>query len=278
MAFKIDVAYTGSKGNCVIIDDKIIIDIGRSFKDLQDYVLQADVILVTHRHIDHINLAVINQLNKKAPWKINSALYMNEDVIEKVRTHKSLGNFSIPDEHILTSDMAFEITANDRVYKVQTFLLDHDVPNQGFVITNDEGDTLIYATDTSTLKYAPRGKYDYLLLEGNYDEDKLADDMDVEKSFEFFVTEGLNNNVFSREYTVHDLVERVDVADEDEELLDKMFKLAVGLFDRAIRNMRHLSVQEFEQFVIKNSKPSSIIYQLHESEGFGLRSDLTTQL
>ena len=54
-------------------------------------------------------------------------------------------------------------------------------------------------------------------------------------------------------------------------------KKAAALVDRAERNTRHLSVQQFENFVLKHMNPNATIYQLHESEGFGLRSDLGSE-
>ena len=59
-------------------------------------------------------------------------------------------------------------------YQLKTYKLVHDVENYGLVFTNlDTGKTLIHATDTETMKYAPEGKYDTLLIEGNYEEERL---------------------------------------------------------------------------------------------------------
>lgn len=282
MVFDVNVVHTGSKGNSVIIDEKIVIDVGRSFKELEPYVLNADAIFITHRHVDHLNLAVINQLNIKAPWKISGNLYANNNVLEKIRTHKKLGFLTIPKKHILDSDMKFEIEANGRIYKIRTFNLEHDVPNQGFVIENDENEKLIYATDTSTMEYAPKEKYDYILLEGNYDEDKLADDMDIDVNLLRLIKESINEGLLPTLSNVDLSIDMIDdvydnmlnLSDEENEIIDKLIKKASALVDRAERNTRHLSVQKFEDFVRKHAKKEAIIYQLHESEGFGLRSDL----
>ncbi len=75
---------------------------------------------------------------------------------------------------------------------------------------------------------APHRKYDYLVVEGNYDEDKV-----------------------------------VEASLSDDELTAS----------RAQRNLRHLSVQSFENFVRAHSKENSVIYQLHESDTFGVSSE-----
>jgi phosphoribosyl 1,2-cyclic phosphodiesterase len=285
MAFDVNIVHTGSKGNCVIIDKKIMIDVGRSYRELEPLLSDMEVIFVTHRHGDHLNPAVINQMTKKMPWKVNGNLYMNKDVLEKVKSHKNLTNLIFPSDHIIDSNTTLNLVIDNKKYSFCTFNLYHDVPNQGFVITNELGEKLIYATDTSSLQDAPNEKYDYILIEGNYDEDKLADDMDIDVNLLRLIRdEIINDNLPSLSNVelsidlIDDLYEdNIEITDEEIELIDKLMKKAASLVDRAERNTRHLSVQQFENFVLKHMNPNATIYQLHESEGFGLRSDLGSE-
>lgn len=285
MVFDINIVHTGSKGNCVIIDKKIMIDVGRSYRELEPLLSNMEVIFVTHRHGDHLNPAVINQMTKKMPWKVNGNLYMNKDVLEKVRSHKNLTNLIFPSNHIIDSNTTLDLIIDNKKYNFRTFNLYHDVPNQGFVITNELGEKLIYATDTSSLQDAPNEKYDYILIEGNYDEDKLADDMDIDVNLLRLIRdEIINDNLPSLSNVelsidlIDDLYEdNIEITDDEIELIDKLMKKAASLVDRAERNTRHLSVQQFENFVLKHMNPGATIYQLHESEGFGLRSDLGSE-
>lgn len=282
MAFDINIVHTGSKGNCVIIDKKIMIDVGRSYRELEPLLSDMEVIFVTHRHGDHLNPAVINQMTKKMPWKVTGNLYMNEDVLEKVKSHKNLTNLIFPSNHIIDSNTILDLIIDNKKYNFRTFNLYHDVPNQGFVITNELGEKLIYATDTSSLQDAPNEKYDYILIEGNYDEDKLADDMDIDVNLLRLIRdEIINDNLPSLSNVelsidlIDDLYDdNIEITDSEIDLIGKLMKKAASLVDRAERNTRHLSVQQFENFVLKHMNPNATVYQLHESEGFGLRSNL----
>lgn len=228
--YNVNIVSTGSIGNMVIIDECIMIDIGLTYKKCSHLLEGIDKLLITHRHSDHLNVAAIRQIHKHKPWRLHNMLMTNQDVADKIRdSHNKSFKFEVNSENIFTSDSEFDIIAGGRTYNIKTFPLDHDVENQGFVITNDLGETLIYATDTSTMKFAPRDKYDYIVVEGNYDEDKVIHSMNTGDDAEVF---------------------------------------------RAIRNFRHLSVQSFEDFVTNNSKPGSVIYQLHESGTYGMSSSL----
>lgn len=235
--FDVNIVGTGSSGNMIIIDKEIIIDVGLKYKDVKHLLENFTKIFITHRHADHLNISVlkniINDKDKPRPWKLKHALHTNQDVAEKIKSlHNSKFKFEVNPDNIFTTNDKFDIFIGDTKYTVETFLLDHDVENQGFVFTKEvdgEEYNLIFATDTRTLKHAPKRKYDYIVVEGNYDEDKLFDHMHSE--------------------------------DPDERR-------------RAIRNLRHLSIQQYEDFVKRHAKPNSKVYQLHESGSYGIKSKL----
>ena len=45
-----EVIQTGSKGNCVILDGRIDIDMGVTYKALEPYVSDLQLVLLTHVH------------------------------------------------------------------------------------------------------------------------------------------------------------------------------------------------------------------------------------
>lgn len=238
MSFDINIISTGSVGNCFLIDGKIMIDCGLPYqpKDKNKPGTKqafdvAELILVTHRHSDHLTPTVFKKLHKERPNRLARQLYVNQDVLDKIKSVKGMEDFEIPNDHILTENTKFEIDLNGNHYEIESFALVHDVPNQGFVIRKNKTLSLIFATDTNSMEAAPREKYDYIVLEGNYDEDKVFDDM-------------LSDDFDKRR--------------------------------RAVRNLRHFSVQQFEDFVLKNSHENTIVYQLHESGEYGIRSDLNS--
>lgn len=229
MSFNINIISTGSKGNSLVIDDKILIDMGLPYKTIGEHLENVDKILITHRHGDHLNVPALRKLHKNKPWKLQKALHCNKDVADKIeQSHNTKFNFIVPKDQIIDEDSHIIYENDNDVYEIDTFKCIHDVENQGFVITKNSDTTLLFATDTSTIDFAPDHiKYDYIILEGNYDEDRLNDAMENGSDEEAF---------------------------------------------RAMRNLRHLSIQQFNDFVKRTSHENTFVKQLHESETFGLNS------
>lgn len=226
--FDINIISTGSAGNCVVIDEKIMIDVGLGDKHIGETLDKIDYLLITHRHGDHLNLGAIKKLHKRKPWKLNKSLYVNEDTRQHIiKSHNTRFDYTPPDSNIIDDSSIFQLKTNEYTYEVETFKLEHDVENQGFVITREDGLTMVYATDTNTMKYAPKRVYDYIVVESNYDEDKIFDAL-----------------------TSHNFEDRF----------------------RASRNFRHLSIQQFKEFVRTHRHKNTEIYALHESGTFGLDS------
>lgn len=59
-------------------------------------------------------------------------------------------------------------------FKVQTFELVHDVPNNAFIIDTDEGIRILYCTDTKRIPKKVKGVH-YAILECNNDQDTIID-------------------------------------------------------------------------------------------------------
>lgn len=176
MPYQVTIHATGSSGNAITIDNNLMIDAGLGYRTLKEPLTQTSALFITHRHGDHLNPATIKRLHKERPALVRKRLFINQDTHNKLIEHAPELNGVIPKQNILTQDWSRTITTRDgNQYHVQTYPLVHDVENQGFVITNQHGDTLIHATDTQTMKHAPKREYDYLLVEGNWDEDTLAD-------------------------------------------------------------------------------------------------------
>ena len=102
------------------------------------------------RHIDHV---------KSLDYFINLGIpcYGNKDVCS---IHK--GCIELP--KVLKVDG----------FKVQTFELVHDVPNNAFVIDTDDGIRILYCTDTKRIPKKVKGVH-YVAIECNYDQDTIID-------------------------------------------------------------------------------------------------------
>ena len=102
------------------------------------------------RHIDHV---------KSLDYFINLGIpcYGNKDVCS---IHK--GCIELP--KVLKVDG----------FKVQTFELVHDVPNNAFIIDTDDGIRILYCTDTKRIPKKVKGVH-YAAIECNNDQDAIID-------------------------------------------------------------------------------------------------------
>lgn len=152
---------TGSQGNAVIVENKILIDCGVPFKDLRHDYKNLKLVLLTHIHSDHFKKATIKKLAAERPtlrfacchWLVDALLACG---VEAKR---------------------IDVLETDKIYgygicNVIPFFLQHNVPNCGYKLHFAEAGKLIYATDCNTLDGISAPGYDLYLIEANYiDED-----------------------------------------------------------------------------------------------------------
>ena len=100
------------------------------------------------RHIDHV---------KSLDYFINLGIpcYGNKDVCS---IHK--GCIELPN------------VLNVNGFKIQTFELVHDVPNNAFIIDTDDGIRILYCTDTKRIPKKVKGVH-YAVIECNNDQDTI---------------------------------------------------------------------------------------------------------
>lgn len=170
----IEVVSTGSHGNMNVIDGSIVIDFGVKRDILKNILPSIDALLVSHQHGDHISLPCLRMIRRERPALLG-CVYMNKSTHDMVSKADPVIGERIT--HIIDGSMAFRLPTRKQQYTVQTFPLAHDVENQGFIITDSSGETLIHATDTSTMAHCPDAKFDNILVEGNWDEDKLFESL-----------------------------------------------------------------------------------------------------
>ena len=147
------VLSSGSKGNCVVIND-VMVDCGLAFNKIKEELYSVKYLLMTHTHGDHLKLKTIMNIAKLFP---------------KIQI---IGNYEVHDvftcDHI--ANAGFDVVTDDYIFR--PFECVHDVLTYGYT-WSVEGIDVIYATDTSNLDQAPIKKYDYFFLESNHDEQKL---------------------------------------------------------------------------------------------------------
>jgi L-ascorbate metabolism protein UlaG (beta-lactamase superfamily) len=159
-----NIISTGSKGNAVIIKDRILIDCGVSYKSIAPYVKGLSLVLLTHIHGDHFNKRTISKLASERPaLRFGCCQWLVRDLIDC-----GVSKYMI--------DIFAPGTANHYTVmslSVEAFPLYHNVPNCGYKV-DMAGWKVMYATDTCKLETAALG-YDLYMIEANYDEDELQE-------------------------------------------------------------------------------------------------------
>ena len=170
----VNIVSTGSVGNFNVIDGVIAIDCGVKRQMYIDHGSEVEHILISHEHGDHLNTSVFKWIMKTNPSMARHGLHVNSSTLAKIAKHAP-GVADHMESPLIKAPDIREIPTSKGTYTVETYALAHDVENQGFIITDPRGKTLIHATDTMTMEHAPSRKYDYLLIEGNWDEDTLVE-------------------------------------------------------------------------------------------------------
>lgn len=269
---KINIISSSSEGNCIVIDDCIVIDAGitmKKFKEHYEFPEDMKVFLVTHKHQDHYQAPLVREFLKKGVKGLlpkgaieNLMLEGKDNVMDRILTGQV-------DE--ITNEYTLQFEVQDKKYKLTTYAQrHHDLVNYAVVLETvcrfagkTHRERLLYATDLDTLEPTLEGvglmhlgNFDYILLEGNYDE------------------------YYLREY-LEDLLDKVDTKNENiksftndelEVWVRRNYRefpkeVARDLF-RAIQNRRHLSKQQARAYVRKHLRYGGEYYELHRSSQF----------
>lgn len=152
-----EIIKTGSSGNAVLVNN-VLFDCGISWKALEPYATKIDLVLVSHRHLDHIRVSTLNKLKNLFP---RVAVLAHEAFYEG--TDKWMYEF----DAVLPSHRKLLIKGK---YEVLCAPIPHSVPNCAFVVKFPNGATCMYATDTVSLDHLTIPNLDLYLLESNYSE------------------------------------------------------------------------------------------------------------
>lgn len=158
-----DVISTGSKGNAVVINGRVLIDIGVPFKMLRDVKKDLAVVLLTHIHGDHFNPRTVRALSKERPTlRWGCCEWMVGPLLEA----------GVDERRIDVMEPGVWYNHPSLWLSVSPVSLTHDVPNCGYRICMEE-ERLFYATDTGTLDGIQAKDYDLYLIEANHTREEL---------------------------------------------------------------------------------------------------------
>lgn len=152
-----NILSSGSHGNAIIYFGNILVDCGVSYSLIDPYVKDLQIVLLTHRHGDHLNLATIKRLQFERP---SIRFGCGDFLAEQLNNVRNVDLFEAGKIY------------DYGLFKVSPIILYHDVPNFGYRIFKDNK-KVIHATDTHTLEGISAKDYDLYALECNYDEDTV---------------------------------------------------------------------------------------------------------
>lgn len=145
---------TGSSGNCIIYHKSIMVDIGIKLKDkelIEPYMEDVKVIIITHRHSDHIQLPLMKWIIREYPNIMFMYLqdvreYLDEKLIRRSKGKKT--PIEVPKETIIEPNKVYNLG----IVKFQPISIYHDVPNIALYMRFKDNYKVFHATDTHTLK------------------------------------------------------------------------------------------------------------------------------
>lgn len=166
---------SSSKGNCIIIEDVLMIDAGLPFKYIKPYIDKVRLIFISHIHSDHLYKTTVRRIAKDYP-----------DIVFIVGDHLVSPLRSLGVEKLLVIDPA--VLYDLGIAKLFAFELYHDVPNYGlgFMINGFKG---FFATDTYTLEGIEAKGMDYYFIEHHHQKEQYNQRID----------EKISNGQFSHE-------------------------------------------------------------------------------
>lgn len=163
MLFEYEVIASSSHGNCIVYHKNIMVDCGVPFSKIEHVYKDIDLLIITHRHSDHLNIQTIKRLISLRP-------------LLKIATHE---------------DVAFQLYANgigdvmvieyDKTYHFGNiifipFYAKHDVPNIGLKIADkNTKHKLLHLTDAGDLENITAYEYDAYFIEMNYSDELIHD-------------------------------------------------------------------------------------------------------
>lgn len=153
---------TGSRGNFILLDRWLALDIGVSYKAVEQFVPGLKAVFVSHEHGDHLCKSTVKRLAMERPgimWLCGPFLV------------KKLSDLGCRRITIIAPDRS----TNLGLARVRPVRLHHDVPNYGLCVSMADGWRCLYATDTGSMEGIKEPNYDLYLIEGNHGEEEIAE-------------------------------------------------------------------------------------------------------
>lgn len=159
---KYEIIGSSSKGNAIVLEDILLLDVGVSYVKIKKYISRIKLIFISHSHKDHLNPKTINQITYNYP---NIKYVTGSDIVVKTLVDLGVIKRNI---YLLDSGKWYNLG----MLNVKLEPLIHDTPNYAFKCQYN-GKKMIYIVDTANVDNIKAKGYDLYLIENNYREDIL---------------------------------------------------------------------------------------------------------
>ncbi len=159
-----EIISSSSKGNCIIIENVLMLDCGVSYKKIKEYIKNVKLIFISHSHQDHLNKKTIEKIKYLFPTikfltGSNSVLNVLVDI-----------GVSKKNIIILPTKKWYDLG----LLKVKLEELYHDTPNYAlkWQINGKKG---VYIVDTASVDNIKAQNYNLYLIESNFNNELLQE-------------------------------------------------------------------------------------------------------
>ena len=161
-----EIIGSSSKGNCIIVEDILMLDCGVSYSKIKNYLSKVKLIFISHGHFDHLNLKTIKQVAYNYP-NIKYIIGSREVTIKLVENGVNKKNVYYLKEKRWYSLGIIDVRLERLVHDVENYCL-----KAKFNTINKK---MIYVVDTMKIDHITAKNYDLFLIESNYNEDLLKE-------------------------------------------------------------------------------------------------------
>ena len=186
-----------------MLENGILLDCGVPFKLIEPYLYKIKAVFYSHAHGDHLYPPTAKRIHELRPtvrFCVGDYLYqklisigINKNNIDVIKPNK-------------VYDYKF--------FKVSPFILLHDCKNFGIRIF-DKGEKILYATDTKEISHITAKGYSLYLLEGNYYEEKIEENIkNAKDSWEIYYCQRAQQTHLSIEKASKFLMENMGESSE----------------------------------------------------------------
>lgn len=168
MTYKI--IASGSSGNAILLENGLLLDCGVSFRAVKPYLNKIKAVFLSHEHKDHMNLITLKRIHELRPTvRFILGFWLKEYLVSAEINSSKID--------IVEHNRAYDYG----IFKIIPCILIHDVKNYGIkIIDRQKKEKIFYAVDTNRIDHIIAKNYDLYLIEANYDEDKLEENIKID--------------------------------------------------------------------------------------------------